>query len=201
MGNNIDDLRHIRSMMERSTKFLSISGKSGIVAGLTALIGAVFVYELVYEHAFSLTNDVKLDVFIIALLVLGIAVFGGLFFSWQKAKRTNQKFWSSATREILKDAGVPLFCGGVFCLILMYHDVSYLIASTMLLFCGIACVNAGARSYRDIKILGTGLIILGLCAGVWSSFGLFFWAIGFGVLFIIYGIVLYRKYDVMPPKN
>ena len=201
MDNNIDDLKHIRSMMERSTKFLSLSGMSGIVAGVAALIGAALVYAMVYLHTFDITSNITLDVFIIAILVLGVALSGGLYFSWKKAKQTKQIFWSGVTKQIIKDAGLPLSIGGVFCLILLYNNDSYLIASAMLIFCGLACINAGARSYKDVKILGSCLVILGLCAGIWSNLGLLFWALGFGFLFIIYGIVMYRKYDVISSKN
>lgn len=201
MDRNIEDLKHIRSMMERSTKFLSLSGISGIVAGTIALIGSAFVYLILYMHKLSITNNEILDVFIIAVLVLGIAMLGGLYFSWKKAKNMKQHFWSNVTKQMIIDAGIPLVVGGIFSLILFYNNVYFLIASAMLLFCGMACVNAGARSYSDVKVLGVCLIILGILAGVWSQYGLLFWTIGFGFLFIIYGIVMYRKYDVRSTKK
>lgn len=201
MDKNSEDLKHIRSMMERSTKFLSISGISGIVAGSAALAGSALIYLIAYLHLFSLTSNIQTDILIIASTVLIIAGMSFLYFSKQKAKKMNQLFWSSATKQILKDAGVPLVVGAAFCLILFLNDKSNLIASATLIFCGLACINAGARSFRDVKLLGTCLILLGICAGIWIQLGLLFWCLGFGVLFIIYGIVMYRKYDIVSSKN
>lgn len=200
MENNIEDLRHIRSMMERSTKFLSLSGISGILAGSFALLGAFLAYMVLYSGTLVITPWIVVDMILIAVFVLFAAASSGVYFSMRKAKKQGAKFWSNTTVMIMKDAGVPLFAGGVFSLILVYHNCSYLVASAMLVFCGVALINAGARTYRDVKILGTSLIAIGVLAGIFSQYGLFFWALGFGVMFIIYGIVMYYKYDMKSNK-
>lgn len=200
MHNNIDDLRYIRSTMERSSKFLSLSGLSGVFAGIFALLGASLAYFVLYDDLY-ITADIRVDIVLVAILVILGASASGLHFSIKKANRTNSKFWMPATIQIIKDAGVPMFAGGMFCLILMYHQSYFLIASTMLIFYGIALINAGARTYRDVKILGACQVFLGLFAGFFSTYGLLFWAVGFGVLHIIYGMVMYKKYDVESEKN
>jgi hypothetical protein len=43
--------------------------------------------------------------------------------------------------------------------------------------------------------LGICEIGLGLIASIYMGYGLLFWAVGFGVLHIIYGIVMYMKYE------
>lgn len=199
MDNNIDDLRYIRSTMERSTKFLSLSGISGVVAGLIALFGA-FLADLIMTRHLSVTGFVLCDLLILAVLILVSACSGGIYFSMRKAKKTGAKFWTPVTFQLIKDAGLPLVIGGLFSLILVYHGYFGMTASTMLVFYGIALVNAGARTYRDIKILGICEIVLGLLAGIFIGNGLLLWAIGFGVLHIVYGIVMYKKYDAKSDK-
>lgn len=48
--NHIQDLAEIRAIMQRSTKFFSLSGLAGVSAGVFALIGAAVVY---YQFGFS----------------------------------------------------------------------------------------------------------------------------------------------------
>lgn len=199
MDRNIDNLRYIRSTMERSTKFLSLSGISGVVAGLVALCGAFIAY-LIMTRSFAVTGIIIYDLLILAAIVLVCACSVGIYFSVRKAKKMGAKFWTPVTFQLIKDAGVPLVVGGLFSLILVYQGYFGMTASTMLIFYGIALINAGARTYRDIKILGACEIILGLLAGIFIGNGLILWAMGFGVLHIVYGIVMYMKYDAKSDK-
>lgn len=199
MDRNIDDLRYIRSTMERSTKFLSLSGISGVVAGLVALCGA-FLAHLIMQGEFSVTGIVIYDLLILASVVLVAACSVGIYFSMRKAKKTGTKFWTPVTFQIIKDAGVPLVTGGLFSLILVYNSYFGMTAATMLIFYGLALINAGAKTYDDIKILGVCEIILGLLAALFIGNGLLLWSIGFGVLHIVYGVVMYLKYDMKANK-
>lgn len=199
MNTNIDDLKHIRSMMERSTKFLSLSGFSGISAGVVALIGA-FIAKEILSHKIDIAGNALYDLFILAIAVLFVASLCGLYFSTRKAKKNKIKFWMPVTIQILKDFLVPLVTGGLFCLIMLIQDSAIFIPAAMLIFYGLALVFAGARTYGDIKILGTLEIGLGLLAALYTGQGLLFWAIGFGVLHIIYGVVMYFKYDRQSAK-
>lgn len=199
MDRNIDDLRYIRSTMERSTKFLSLSGISGVVAGLVALCGAYLAY-LIMKGSLAITGVILFDLLALAAIVLVVACSAGIYFSVRKAKKMGAKFWTQVTVQLIKDAGVPLVVGGLFSLILVYQGYFGMTASTMLIFYGIALINVGARTYRDIKILGACEIVLGLLAGIFIGNGLLLWAIGFGVLHIVYGIMMYMKYDAKSDK-
>ncbi len=194
MSENIDDLSYIRSTMERSTKLLTLSGISGVAAGCVALIGAFFAYEIVYE-GFSITGDVLIDMVILSLLVLILAIVLGVYFSLRKARRVGQKLFNGISLGIFKDGGIPLCVGGVFCLILIDNSYYNLLSAAMLIFYGIALIGFGARSYKDIRVLGACEIVLGFLAGFIPQYGLLFWVIGFGVLHIIYGVFMYFKYD------
>lgn len=200
MDTNIEDLKHIRSMMERSTKFLSLSGISGILAGVIALIGATLAY-LFMQGKLQITGVILYDLFILAAIVLACAGGMGFYFSLRKAKKMGSKFWMPVTLQILKDFGVPMVAGGLFCLLLIYHNATHMVAAAMLIFYGLSLIAAGARTYKDIKILGTCEILLGILAGIFVHNGLLFWSIGFGVMHILYGIIMYCKYDAKAKKN
>lgn len=187
-------------MMERSSKFLSISGLSGVLAGTFALVGAALAY-FILKGELSFTGSNLYDLVIVAAVVLILAVSVGLVFSMRKAKKNNSRLWMPATVQIAKDFCVPLLVGGVFCVILICQHATRMVAPAMLIFYGLALIAAGSRTYRDVKILGVCEIILGLLAGIFVYNGLLFWAIGFGILHIVYGIVIYCKYDMKSGKN
>lgn len=200
MNQNSQDLKHIRSMMERSSKVLSLSGISGVLAGSFALLGA-YLAHLVLQGKFKITSEIGIDLFLIAGFVLVGAATSGIFFSIRKAKKMKTRFFTKPTIGIMIDAGVPLAVGGVFCLFLIYYHVTFLIPSVMLLFCGLGLISAGSRTYRDVKLLGASLIIIGILAGIFTRYNLLLWAVGFGFMFIIYGVVMYYKYDMKSDKN
>jgi membrane-associated HD superfamily phosphohydrolase len=206
-NNPIDDLQTIRNMMERSSKFLSLSGLSGIFAGCCALIGAAVAYfgimkagNVAYdEYMRSLSeissHDIRLQLLSLALVVLIIALGGALFFSMRKARKSKQTFWNKTTGKLLMHLFIPLVAGGMFSLLLIWHNNIQLVASTTLIFYGLALVNAGKFTFGEIHYLGLCEIILGLLAGFFLHYGILFWTIGFGVLHIGYGWVMYKKYQ------
>ncbi len=206
-ANPNEDLQTIRNIMERSSKFLSLSGLSGVFAGSCALIGAAAAWLFIldsgqvkydeYMRALgpASTSTVWVYLAIDALLVLGFAALGALYFSIRKARRANQKFWTNITKRLLFHLLIPLATGGIFSLILVYHNHSDLVASAMLIFYGVSLVNAGKFTFSEIHYLGLTEILLGILAGVFLNFGLLFWAIGFGLMHVIYGSVMYFRYE------
>jgi len=198
-----DELVSIRSMMERSSKFISLSGLSGILAGIYALIGAGFAYQLIYTGfggssyrergaLFSLQEYSLLSV---ALLVLIASTLTGYVLSRNKAKRKGQPIWGQASTALLFNMAVPLVAGGIFILIHFYRGYYGFISPSCLIFYGLALVSASNFTFKDVRYLGISEIILGLIAACLPGYGLLFWAIGFGLLHIIYGSVMYLKYD------
>ena len=196
MDSKTDDLKHIRSMMERSSKFLSLSGISGVSAGFFAAIGAIAAHFVLLRE-FSILGNLLIDLILIAGIVLLFAGSSGLYFSAKKARKSGSKLWMPVTMQILKDFSIPMLVGAVFSVILIYKHIYIMVAPSMLVFYGLSLIYAGARTYRDIKILGACEIVLGLAAGVVVGYDLVFWGVGFGLLHIVYGIVVYYKYDRM----
>lgn len=198
-----NDLSHIRKMMEKSSRFISLSGLSGVFAGLTALIGAGYVYCVFQKNGISYfdgerniySRNLVNELFIIAIVILLIAVFCGYFFTARKSKKKNLPIWDATTKRLLFNFSIPLLAGGVFCLALLYHHLFVFIAPATLIFYGLALVNAEKYTLTDVKYLGYCEIVLGLILLFFLGWGLVFWAIGFGILHIVYGIVMYRKYE------
>ncbi|MDD3079536.1 MAG: hypothetical protein PHH37_10595 [Paludibacter sp.] len=199
MEKQLDDLKAIREMMERSTKFLSLSGMSGVLAGLTATAGAAFAYFYLLRDpvAASYGQMYKMAILLAdALIVLFLSVSFGVYFSWKKSKKNGYKFITKVALNTAYQLFMPLVAGGIFSLIFLYRgDVDMVLAAT-LLFYGLALVNVSKYTFSEIHYLGITEIVLGLFAAIFLTHSLLFWTIGFGVCHILYGVIMYRKYDM-----
>lgn len=197
----LDDLKDIKEMMNRSSRFISLSGLSGVFAGFFALIAAYAAYETVYSkqnylayRLAILTNDTILQLVIIATLTIVLSLAFGIYFTNRKARKLNQKLLDTNAKRLLINLFIPLITGGILCLILLFKGLIGLIAPLTLVFYGLGLVNASKYTFTEIRSLGLMEIALGLIATYYIGFGLFFWAIGFGVLHIIYGVVMHFRY-------
>ena len=197
-----EDLVHIRSMMERSSRFISLSGLSGVFAGLSALLGGVSVYQLFKVNGIEYFEDnhqlystsLITELILTAFVILFFALAFGIFFTVRKSKKLNLPIWTSATKNMLFNLAIPLIAGAVFCFALVYHQMFILVAPSTLIFYGLALLNAEKYSYSDIKYLGFSEVILGSIALFFVGYGLVFWILGFGILHIFYGLLLFKKY-------
>lgn len=197
------ELLSIRHLMERSVKFISLSGLSGILAGCYALIGAALGYREVYGFSskvgyrdnYVTEDSVLLKLVIIALVVLLLSIGTAVWLSARKARKQGQGIWNPASRGLLKAVGVPLVTGGLFVLVMIARGTYGLIAPACLIFYGLALVAGSQYTYRDVKGLGILQIVLGLLAACLPGYGLVFWSLGFGALHILYGFIMYFKYD------
>ena len=200
----IRDITEIRSMMERSSKFLSLSGWAGIMAGIYALAGAWIAWkffefnpdEIVYKniHSGSLYDNLQKVIFL-AVIVLILAIVTAVFFSNRNASKKGEKLWNKTSRLLLFDMAVPFVTGGLLILILISKGLFGLIAPFTLFFYGLALYNASKFTYEEVKVLGLIQIGLGLISSYFIEYGLLFWAIGFGVVHIMYGIYMQYKYE------
>ncbi len=200
---HLDDLLQIRSIMERSTKYLSLSALSSILAGAYALVGSYVAYRIIYSsdtiiyHSLGkglITEETK-PLLLVAICVFVLALGSAIWLSYRKAKRAGQNLWGRAAIRLIINFSIPLLAGGVFVLVLYLRGFYSLLAASTLLFYGLALLNAGNFTFSDIRKLGILEIVLGLLAAIFPGKGLLFWALGFGVLHIVYGIIMYRKYE------
>ena len=202
-----EDLQTIREIMERSSKFLSLSGLSGVFAGIVAFIGAMaawffilepknFSYsEFITSGKIEAASGTGIMLAADAILVLIFAVSGAWFFSLRKAKKAGELFWSISTRRLLIHLTIPLITGGVFIIVLTIKGNIELIIPAMLIFYGLSLVNAGKFTLGEIHYLGLTQIFLGLLSCIFIEWGLLFWALGFGLMHIIYGMVMYHRHE------
>ena len=197
------DLASIRTMMERSAKFISLSGLSGVLAGFYALIGAGTAYFLVYypDSLFQYrTTSILEPVMLIKLLVLAAfvlvaSVATGLWLSFRKAKKHDVKLWNATSQNLVISLSIPLVTGGLFILALLYHGHYGIAAPASLIFYGLALIQGSSNTYDEVRYLGFSEILLGLIGSVLPGYGLLFWALGFGVLHVVYGAIMHNKYD------
>jgi hypothetical protein len=202
-----DELAAIRGLMERSSKFISLSGLSGILAGVYALVGAGAAYFIIQNNPTTALNSVSffeilsntinvlLSFVTIALLVLIASITTAIVLSRRKAKRKGQSIWGTTSRALLFHTFIPLLTGGLLIILFLYRGNIGLIVPAMLIFYGLSLVSASNFTFTDVKYLGLLEIALGLIAACLPSYGLLIWALGFGVLHIIYGSMMYLKYD------
>ena len=199
--NYLQDIQEIKQLMNRSSKFLSLSGLSGIFAGIYALAGAYWAYTIVLEHGDVVrertTEQTHLltQFMFIAGLVLLLSILTAFYFSYKKARKNGEKMWDVTAKNLLKSFLIPLLTGGTFALLLINRGIYGLVAPITLIFYGLALINASKYTYGTIFYLGISEVILGLLATAFYGNGLLFWSIGFGIFHIIYGTVMYFKFD------
>ncbi|WP_348722572.1 hypothetical protein [Tenacibaculum sp. 190524A05c] len=194
----LKDISEIKNLMNKSTRFISLSGLSGILAGTFALIGAAYAYWLVTSSkrgylilSGEIFNLVLLDMFLVLVLSVGTAIY----LTTLKAKKNNEKIWDATTKRLLTSFLVPLVAGGIYTLIILKQQRYGQTGALMLLFYGLALVNASKYTLGYVKYLGYTEIILGLLCAVFPGFGFWFWVLGFGVMHIVYGTLMYFKYE------
>lgn len=203
MANSEKDIEMIRSLMERSVKFLSLSGLSGILAGLYASVGAVIAYFLLYYplspfryRIESIQNtDVIVQLFVLAVVVLAASLITGYWMSSRKAKKLGTTIWNATSKRLVLNLSIPLATGGVFILILLAYGHFGVAAPASLVFYGLAVINASDNLFDEVRYLGYSEIVVGLICAALPGYGLLFWFVGFGLLHIIYGALMYKKYD------
>ena len=210
----LDDISEIKQMMSRSSRFISLSGLSGILAGIYALIGAALaqfniqMYLAVHSEDYlpsridlyetlgysSLINTLLL----IALGVIMAATVTGIVLTKRKSRKSGEKMWDVSSRRLVLNFLIPLVAGGLFSLAMIQQGATGLVAPATLVFYGLACVNASKYTLGDVRYMGYAFIILGLINTQFIGFGLYFWALGFGLFHILYGTLMHFKYDSKP---
>jgi hypothetical protein len=207
---SLETLQEIRSIMDRSARFLSLSGWSGIWAGIVALVGAAVAYKWLDDFS-SFSEDYRnylpsslvhypeslvLKYFLLAVIIFILAFIGGFYFTYKKNEKAGVPIWNSASRKMVINLAIPLIVGAIITFAFAMRGDWIYIAPGCLIFYGLALINGSKYTVSDIKYLGLIEVVLG-CIGLFINpgYGLYLWAFGFGVLHIVYGIIMWRKYD------
>ncbi|WP_027375706.1 hypothetical protein [Kaistella palustris] len=195
-----DDLKEIKEIMSRTTQFISLSGLSGISTGIIALAGIWLTYKTVFKNqnylvydAVTLSNEREIYLLAIAIITVILSVISAVFFTKRKSKIQKQIIWNSLTKRFLFNLLIPLITGGTLCLMLLSKGFIGFLPSFTLVFYGLSLINGSKYTFREIRYLGILQILLGLLAFQFISYSLLFWALGFGIVQIIYGLIIQKK--------
>lgn len=199
----LNDISEIKNMMNRSSRFISLSGLSGILAGIYSLIGAYLAYRTIYFDASELGSYKTLVIsefavyklLVIAASVVFLSITSGIILTVRKAKIHGEKIWDTSSKRLIINFLIPLVTGGILILYLIEKEDFSLIATLTLIFYGLACINASKYTLGDVRYLGITLLVLAFISIWFIGFGLLFWTLGFGVCHIFYGSLMYYKYE------
>lgn len=197
---SLETLQDIKRMMERSSRFISLSGLSGVSAGICALAGAYIARGMISSYLQGPTTEsfrspFEFQMFELAMAVLVAALATSTFFTWRKARKNHLPIWGHASKKLAINMAIPLAAGGFFVLGLLSHAGWNYVAPSCLVFYGLALVNASKYTLTDIRYLGLLEIALGCICMYYPHEGLYFWTAGFGILHIIYGLIMWWKYE------
>ncbi|SHI61641.1 hypothetical protein SAMN02745146_1190 [Hymenobacter daecheongensis DSM 21074] len=205
-------LTEIRAIMERSSRFLSLSGLSGVGAGVVALTGAAvghWYLQTQYGTEYGAPGFLRLMEqgtaaerqaalpFLLALAVgmISLALAVAYYFTRRRAVQEGRPLWDAPARRLLLSLAVPLGAGGLFCLALYLRGAASFVVPGLLLFYGLALLNASKYTLDEIRLLGLTQMGLGLLAVLLPGWGLIFFALGFGLGHIGYGLLMYNRYE------
>ncbi len=197
----LETLQDIRKMMEKSSRFISLSGWSGIAAGICGLIGAWMAHLVIrdggsYGTGRTTENPSYLNTLLtIAVVVFCCAFLSAFFFTWLRSRRNGTPVWGTAARRLLWNGLLPMIAGGLVILRLLNDHYYVLIAPCALIFYGLALVNGSKYTVGEIRYAGYLEILLGAIGLVFPWHGLLLWTLGFGVVHILYGAVMWWKYE------
>jgi hypothetical protein len=193
----LEAIRDIRKMMNRSVRFLSLSGLSGLFTGCYALIAGFIVFK--YTNGILLWDTYSIEdikfFLLLGTVTLILALSTAFMLTKRKAKKEGAKLWDESAKNAFVNLGIPLVVGGILCLAFLSKGLNGWLAPTTLIFYGLALVNASKYTFQVVRQLGIFELVLGLFNAFFIGYGLIFWVIGFGVLHIIYGTYMYFKYD------
>lgn len=204
----LEAIKDIRNMMERSSKFVSLSGMAGVIVGCFVILAVTLlcnqldisiIHSTYYIEAIS-KKDVSGHSYLTvlmtyALVMLIVSFLTGMFMAMRRARKLGIPVWDAATKRMFINLMIPLVTGGILCLIMLYHQQIAFMAPLTLIFYGLALVNASKYTIDHIRMLGLMEILLGLIGCLMLDYSLLIWTLGFGVLHIFYGITFYLKFE------
>ena len=197
----IEDLSDIKNIMSKSSRFISLGGMSGIAAGVVSLVAAYAAYITVYEgqnylgyRKVVLADKTVITLILIAAITIILTTVLGIYFTAKSAKNNDENVWDDQVKRLVMSLAIPLVSGGLLCLILLFKGYVGMLAPLTLIFYGLGLVNASKYTHDELRSLGIIEVALGLIGMQFVGYGLLLWAVGFGVLHIVYGIIMKQRY-------
>ena len=196
----LNTLHEIKELMEKSSRFQSINGWSIIIIGLLASVVSAGACTLLLPHEGlswmpegwngllinSPYRTLIASACAVALLVVSFAVV--CFGSYRLMKRQGDFVFGKTIRRPLFHFSVPMVVGGLLCVAMLLQGHYGLTSTFMLVFYGLALLNASHYTSRSIALLGYCELVLGVVDCFVVSHAILFWFLGFGLLHIVFGI-------------
>jgi hypothetical protein len=195
----LKDIAEIRTLMERSSRVRALSGLAGILAGIYALVGAYMAHSFVgfrpVSVLYALTESGLRNVMVLGVSVLVLALGTAVVLTYRRAAKIAEHLNGGAVWRLLGTVAVPLVSGGIFVLLLVNQGLHGLLAPATMVFYGLALYQAGNYTHREMRTLGLIQIVLGLTGGWLIEYSVLLWALGFGLMHIVYGIYIHIKHE------
>lgn len=202
---HLEALEDIKLLMHKSSRFISLSGWSGIAAGICALAAAIYIGSVMEcwklgncnfsEFAYTGSHSLNATLFFIAAVTFVIAFTLAFFFTFLRSRKVGTPIWGLTARKVMVHVSVPMVVGAFLIWRMMELGFYGLIAPACLIFYGIGLFSASKFTLSEVKYLGYGQMLLGIINLWMLGYGLYFWAAGFGLLHILYGVIMWNKYE------
>jgi hypothetical protein len=181
----MDNLSFIRQTMERATAFTAVPGWGGVGMGVLALAAAAVAETRITRTEWLVTW--------LATSALGLTLGGWTMAS--KARRAGTTVFSYSGRRFVLSYVPPLLVGALLTGVLVRAGLWSALPGTWLLLYGTGVVTGGAFSVRVVPLMGLCFMVLG-AAALFSpaSWGNILMAAGFGLLHIVFGLIIARRY-------
>jgi hypothetical protein len=191
-----ENLRVIRQTMERSTKYSTLSGLSGVLIGLAAIAGVLATNWLtgdappgasVYRHPSALA------LVWVSVLVMAVAI--DFACNKRRAARVGKHVVSPLGAHIVLAALPAFLAGGVLTLFFYQHALLYYVWGVWMLSYGLAISAVGLFSVKPVLALGAAFVLAGAVTLLLPlPYHLYMMALTFGGFHIGYGVVMARKH-------
>ena len=180
-----DNLQFIRETMEGSSRFTAVPGIGGILMGVTACVAAYVANNAALRQDWLITW----------LVEAAVAFAIGLAAMWYKAARGDASLFSAPARKFAMSFAPPLITGVAITVgLYRFGHFESMIPAWMLCY-GAAVVCGGAFSVRIVPVMGWCFIAAGAIAYMLpAGFGNTYMAATFGLLHIVFGAVIARRY-------
>jgi hypothetical protein len=208
INESIEAIRDIRDMMSRSSRFISLSGLSGVIIGLFAISGIIYTYlhfeitTLSYQY-YNITeksdgtgiNEAFRFFILVPSIILIFSLLVSVILTIRKTIKKGLPVWDLTTKRLILSMSLPVVTGGIFCVALAINHFYAMIAPATLIFYGIALISTAKLSLKELNYLGISECICGLAGAFFPDLGLIFWGLGFGLAHIVYGLLIYFRYE------
>lgn len=203
-----EHLRVIRQTMERSTKYSTLSGLSGVLIGLVAIVGVVVTNSIIRQapaftvrsqaelrslNAFQHRQFAELAAIWTTVLVLAIAI--DFVANKRRAARVGKTVMSPIGGHIILAALPAFFAGAVITYFFIMHNLAFSVWGVWMLCYGLAICAVGLFSVKPVSVLGAAFVLAGAVTLLLPpSAQLPMMALTFGGFHIGYGILMARRH-------